>query len=57
MTADPHKDTGMRRGEVYFVDLDPVVGREQGGRRPVVVLSIDALIWGGMDWTGWARAA
>jgi len=33
----------MRRGEIYFVDLSPVVGREQAGRRPVVVLSIDAI--------------
>ncbi len=31
------------RGEVYFIDLDPVVGREQGGRRPVVVVSNDQL--------------
>jgi mRNA interferase MazF len=31
----------IERGQVYFVDLDPVVGRETGGRkmRPVVVLS------------------
>ena len=33
----------MRRGEIYFVDLDPVIGREQAGRRPVLVLSIDAI--------------
>lgn len=26
-------------GEVYWVDLDPVVGTEQAGRRPVLVLS------------------
>lgn len=26
-------------GAVYWVDLDPVVGSEQGGRRPVVVIS------------------
>lgn len=32
-----------RRGEVYFVDLDPTVGREQRGIRPVVVLSNDIL--------------
>jgi mRNA interferase MazF len=31
----------IRRGEVYFVNLNPVVGREQGGRRPVVVVSRD----------------
>jgi mRNA interferase MazF len=33
----------MRRGEIYFVDLDPVIGREQAGRRPVVVVSIEAV--------------
>jgi mRNA interferase MazF len=32
-------------GQVYFVSLDPIAGREMGGnkRRPVVVLSINAL--------------
>ena len=30
-------------GEVYWVELDPVVGSEQGGRRPVLVLSDDSL--------------
>ena len=33
----------MRRGEIYFVDLSPVRGREQGGRRPVLVFSSDAI--------------
>ncbi len=33
----------MRRGEIYFVDLSPVIGREQAGRRPVLILSIDAI--------------
>jgi mRNA interferase MazF len=33
----------IRRGEVYFVDLNPTVGREQGGRRPVVVVLRDDL--------------
>lgn len=28
----------IKRGEVYYADLDPVVGSEQGGRRPVLVL-------------------
>lgn len=30
-----------RRGEVYFVDLNPVPGREQGGRRPVLIVQND----------------
>lgn len=33
----------MRRGEVYFVNLDPIVGREQQGTRPVAVVSIDRI--------------
>lgn len=33
--------TLIRRGEIYFVDLNPAEGREQAGRRPVLVLSID----------------
>lgn len=28
----------MKRGEIYWADLDPVVGSEQGGVRPVVVI-------------------
>ncbi len=28
----------IRRGEVYFVNLNPVQGREQAGKRPVLVL-------------------
>ncbi len=33
----------MKRGEIYFVTLDPVVGREQAGRRPVLVVSDDSI--------------
>jgi mRNA interferase MazF len=33
----------VQRGEIYFVDLNPVQGREQAGRRPVLVLSADAI--------------
>ena len=29
------------RGEIYYADLDPVVGSEQGGRRPVLILQND----------------
>ena len=31
----------LQRGQIYFVNLNPVKGREQGGRRPVLVLSTD----------------
>ncbi len=33
----------IQRGDIYFVDLNPVKGREQAGRRPVLVLSIDSI--------------
>jgi len=33
----------IRRGQVYFVTLDPVQGREQAGRRPVLIVSDDAI--------------
>ena len=33
----------IRRGEIYFVNLNPVKGREQAGQRPVLVLSIDEI--------------
>jgi mRNA interferase MazF len=32
----------MRRGEIYFADLDPTVGSEISKRRPVVIVSNDA---------------
>jgi mRNA interferase MazF len=31
----------IRRGEIRWADLDPVRGREQAGRRPVLILSQD----------------
>lgn len=33
----------IERGDVYMVDLNPVQGREQAGRRPVLVLSVNAI--------------
>ena len=33
----------IERGEIYFVNLNPTKGREQAGRRPVLVLSSDAV--------------
>ncbi len=32
-----------RQGEVWFADLEPTKGREQAGRRPVLVISVDQL--------------
>ena len=31
----------ITRGEVYYADLSPVKGSEQGGKRPVVILQND----------------
>jgi len=31
----------IARGELYIADLDPVVGSEQGGLRPVLVIQND----------------
>ncbi|MBM7694590.1 mRNA interferase MazF [Peribacillus deserti] len=31
----------VKRGDVYFADLSPVVGSEQGGTRPVLVIQND----------------
>ena len=31
-------DTSVRRGDIYFADLSPVVGSEQGGVRPVLIV-------------------
>lgn len=28
----------IKRGEIYFADLSPVVGSEQGGKRPVLII-------------------
>ncbi|MBS5112814.1 MAG: type II toxin-antitoxin system PemK/MazF family toxin [Coprobacillus cateniformis] len=28
----------MNRGEIYYADLSPVIGSEQGGYRPVLIL-------------------
>ncbi|MDN4495478.1 type II toxin-antitoxin system PemK/MazF family toxin [Ureibacillus aquaedulcis] len=31
----------VKRGDVFFADLSPVVGSEQGGTRPVLILQND----------------
>lgn len=32
----------MKRGDIYFVELDPTAGREQRGHRPVLIVSPEA---------------
>ena len=31
----------MKRGDIYRADLDPVIGSEQGGVRPVLIIQND----------------
>lgn len=31
----------VKRGQVYYADLSPVIGSEQGGMRPVVIIQND----------------
>lgn len=33
----------IRRGDIYFVNLNPGKGREQAGQRPVLVISNDTI--------------
>ena len=37
------------RGEVWWAVLDPTRGREQAGRRPVLIVSVDRYNGGGAD--------
>ncbi|MFN8637627.1 MAG: type II toxin-antitoxin system PemK/MazF family toxin [Chloroflexota bacterium] len=37
----PGRGTGLKRGEIYWVDFDPIRGGEIGKRRPAVVVSND----------------
>ncbi len=34
-------DEQIKRGEIYYADLSPVVGSEQGGVRPVLIIQND----------------
>ena len=33
--------TEIKRGQIYMADLNPVIGSEQGGIRPVVIIQND----------------
>ena len=40
--ADPECESAMvKRGDIYYADLSPVVGSEQGGMRPVLIVQND----------------
>mgnify|MGYP004532128863 FL=1 len=34
-------DNGVKRGDIFYADLSPVVGSEQGGTRPVLIVQND----------------
>ncbi len=34
-------DIPVKRGDIFFADLSPVVGSEQGGTRPVLIIQND----------------
>ena len=34
-------DTKVKRGDIFYADLSPVVGSEQGGTRPVLIVQND----------------
>ncbi len=43
MTSTASGVANPARGEIWEVDLDPTVGREQAGRRPALIVSDNAL--------------
>ena len=34
-------DASVKRGDIFYADLSPVVGSEQGGTRPVLIVQND----------------
>ena len=34
-------DKTIKRGDIYYANLNPVIGSEQGGTRPVLIISND----------------
>jgi len=34
-------DTSVKRGDIFYADLSPVIGSEQGGMRPVLIVQND----------------
>ena len=34
-------DTTVKRGDIFYADLSPVIGSEQGGTRPVLIVQND----------------
>jgi mRNA interferase MazF len=38
---DMDNEQAVKRGDIYYADLSPVVGSEQGGMRPVLIIQND----------------
>ena len=36
-----NNNTSVKRGDIFYADLSPVVGSEQGGLRPVLIIQND----------------
>lgn len=36
-----HMDPSVKRGDIFYADLSPVIGSEQGGTRPVLIVQND----------------
>ena len=45
-------DSNIKRGDIYYADLSPVVGSEQGGIRPVLIVQneIGNRFWQSLGW-------
>lgn len=41
VTSSEGENLAIKRGDVFFADLSPVVGSEQGGVRPVLIIQND----------------
>ena len=39
--SEAHMQNTVKRGDIYYADLSPVVGSEQGGMRPVLIVQND----------------
>ena len=39
--CEKRMDSTVRRGDIFYADLSPVVGSEQGGTRPVLIVQND----------------
>jgi mRNA interferase MazF len=39
----------MKRGEIWLVNLDPIIGREQAGTRPALIVSADSFNASGLE--------